>query len=88
MVTLFMNNMSIFLNSFCLLLIIVFSGLGISHWEPILYTLSVLLVIFGSIARLTALGTNISVEKDWVVVIAHKDKRSLACKLTCTVVPS
>ena len=41
-----------------------------------------LLILFGAVARITSLGTNISVEKDWVVVIAHKDKISLACKMS------
>ena len=84
--TLFLNNLFIFLNSLCLLFIIIFSKLSVSYWEPLLYTLSVLLVIFGSVARLTSLGTNISVEKDWVVVIAHKDQGSLARKETVLIV--
>ena len=78
--TLFLNNLFITLNSLCLMLIIILNGLQLTYFQPILYTLSVLLIIFGCLARLTSLGTNISVEKDWVVVIAHKDKRSLACK--------
>lgn len=38
------------------------------------------IIIIGSVADLSSVGTKIAVEKDWVVVIAGSDKSLLASK--------
>ena len=42
--------------------------------------LEALVIIVGSIADLSSVGTKIAVEKDWVVVLAGSDKKLLASK--------
>ena len=38
------------------------------------------IIVVGSVADLSSIGTKIAVEKDWVVVIAGSDKSLLASK--------
>lgn len=40
--------------------------------------LSAVTIVMGSLARLATVANTISIEKDWVVVIAGKDENTLA----------
>lgn len=48
--------------------------------HPFVTILEAVIIIVGSIADLSSVGTKIAVEKDWVVVIAGSDKAQLASK--------
>lgn len=47
---------------------------------PFIMMLEAAVIIVGSIADVSSIGTKIAVEKDWVVVIAGSDKTLLARK--------
>ena len=61
-----------------LLLIMLRYGEQIQH--PYTMLLEATIIIIGSVADLSSVGTKIAVEKDWVVVIAGSDKSLLASK--------
>ena len=48
--------------------------------HPFVTLLEAMIIIVGSIADLSSVGTKIAVEKDWVVVIAGSDKALLASR--------
>ena len=48
--------------------------------HPFVMMLEAIIIIVGSIADLSSIGTKIAVERDWVVVIAGSDKSLLASK--------
>lgn len=48
--------------------------------HPYTMLLEANIIIIGSVADLSSVGTKIAVEKDWVVVIAGSDKSLLASK--------
>ena len=48
--------------------------------RPFVMMLEAIIIIVGSIADLSSIGTKIAVERDWVVVIAGSDKSLLASK--------
>lgn len=50
------------------------------HLPSYFRVLEALVIIIGSIADLSSVGTKIAVEKDWVVVLAGSDKKLLARK--------
>ena len=60
------------------LLLIMLELQHIQH--PFVTILEAVIIIVGSIADLSSVGTKIAVEKDWVVVIAGSDKAQLASK--------
>lgn len=60
------------------LLLIMLKLQHIQH--PFVTILEAHIIIVGSIADLSSVGTKIAVEKDWVVVIAGSDKAQLASK--------
>lgn len=48
--------------------------------HPVITLLEAVIIVVGSVADLSSIGTKIAVEKDWVVVIAGSDKSLLASK--------
>ena len=48
--------------------------------HPFITLLEAVIIVVGSVADLSSIGTKIAVEKDWVVVIAGSDKSLLASK--------
>ncbi|WP_411023839.1 hypothetical protein, partial [Salmonella sp. s51228] len=62
-----LQNLFVALNATCLLLIILFKTTSGQVWEVLQYVLITLLIIFGALARLYSVGTDIAVERDWVV---------------------
>ena len=48
--------------------------------HPFVMLLEAIIIVVGSVADLSSIGTKIAVEKDWVVVIAGSDKSLLASK--------
>ena len=45
------------------------------------FLVACVVVITGTLANLATIGNTISIERDWVVVIADKNKNTLASKL-------
>ena len=64
-----------------LLLILLELEQHIPH-KSVVTMLEAFIIIIGSVADLSSIGTKIAVEKDWVVVIAGSDKELLASKYT------
>ena len=62
-----------------LLLILLELEQHITH-KSVITMLEAFIIVIGSIADLSSIGTKIAVEKDWVVVIAGSDKELLASK--------
>ena len=72
-----MQNMMVALSA------IVLSLMFIECWTvcnnlPVFAVLTVITIICGSIAKLATVANTISVEKDWIVVIADKRSNTLA----------
>lgn len=62
----------------CGVLLLVMLELKEHIQHPFVVLLEAIIIIVGSIADLSSIGTKIAVEKDWVVVIAGSDKSLLA----------
>lgn len=64
----------------CGILLLIMLELERHIQHPVAMLLEAVIIIIGSVADLSSIGTKIAVEKDWVVVISGSDKSLLASK--------
>ena len=76
-VSLIIQNVAVII---CGVLLLIMLELEHHIQHPFITLLEAVIIIVGSIADLSSVGTKIAVEKDWVVVIAGSDKSLLASK--------
>ena len=76
-VSLIIQNVAVII---CGVLLLIMLELDQHLQHPVITLLEALIIIIGSVADLSSIGTRIAVEKDWVVVIAGSDKSLLASK--------
>ena len=76
-VSLVIQNVAVII---CGVLLLIMLELEQPIQHPFVTILEAHIIIVGSIADLSSVGTKIAVEKDWVVVIAGSDKAQLASK--------
>ncbi|KAJ7370182.1 hypothetical protein OS493_033807 [Desmophyllum pertusum] len=74
-VSLIIQNVAVII---CGVLLLIMLELDQHLQHPVITLLEALIIIIGSVADLSSIGTRIAVEKDWVVVIAGSDKSLLA----------
>ena len=76
-VSLFIQNIAVIV---CAVMLLLLLALKDSLSLSVYVLLEVLVIVIGSVAQLSSIGTKIAVEKDWVVVMAGSDKSLLAGK--------
>ena len=76
-VSLFIQNIAVIV---CAVMLLLLLALKDSLSLSVHVLLEVLVIVIGSVAQLSSIGTKIAVEKDWVVVMAGSDKSLLAGK--------
>ena len=76
-VSLFIQNTAVIV---CAVMLLLLLALKDSLSLSVYVLLEVLVIVIGSVAQLSSIGTKIAVEKDWVVVMAGSDKSLLAGK--------
>lgn len=76
-VSLIVQNVAVII---CGVLLLIMLELEQHIKHPFITLLEAVIIIVGSLADLSSVGTKIAVEKDWVVVIAGSDKSLLASK--------
>lgn len=76
-ISLIIQNVAVII---CGVLLLIMLKLEEHIQHPYTMLLEANIIIIGSVADLSSVGTKIAVEKDWVVVIAGSDKSLLASK--------
>ena len=76
-ISLIIQNVAVII---CGVLLLIMLKLEEHIQHPFTMLLEANIIIIGSVADLSSVGTKIAVEKDWVVVIAGSDKSLLASK--------
>ena len=76
-VSLFIQNIAVIV---CAVMLLLLLALKDSLSLSVHVLLEALVIVIGSVAQLSSIGTKIAVEKDWVVVMAGSDKSLLAGK--------
>lgn len=76
-ISLIIQNVAVII---CGVLLLIMLRLEEHIQHPYTMLLEANIIIIGSVADLSSVGTKIAVEKDWVVVIAGSDKSLLASK--------
>lgn len=76
-ISLIIQNVAVII---CGVLLLIMLKLEEHIQHPYTMFLEANIIIIGSVADLSSVGTKIAVEKDWVVVIAGSDKSLLASK--------
>lgn len=69
------QNLSV---SICATILSIYLTFGQKHGETLRLVTIVAVIVFSSVARLATTGTNIIMQKDWIVVIAGNDRDMLA----------
>lgn len=78
-VALFTQNMSVMISAICVGVALHLENIGSPLWfGPLRSFLEAAIITFAILAQLASIGYKISIEKDWIVVVAKGNKSALA----------